>query len=61
MGHDTIGTVKGRDRRTSHTPRPPGPTGQLLLGRLRDLQREQVAISYYDLRDVWEKNVLTTA
>jgi hypothetical protein len=25
MGYETVGTVKGHDRRTSITPRPPGP------------------------------------
>jgi len=46
MGHETIGTVKGHNRRMSNTPRPPGSNGQLRLGTLRDLPREEVAISY---------------
>jgi hypothetical protein len=43
MGYETIGTVKGHNRRMSIKPQPPGPKGQLLLGSLRDFQRDQLA------------------
>jgi hypothetical protein len=51
MGYETIGTVKGHNRRMSIKPQRPGPKGQLLLGSLRDFQRDQLAFYSSSARD----------
>jgi cytochrome P450 len=51
MGYETIGAVKGHNRRMSVKTQPRGPKGQLLLGSLRDFQRDQLGFYSSCARD----------
>jgi len=51
MGYETNGTVKGHNPRMSVQTRPRGPKGRLLLGSLRDFQRDQLAFYSSCARD----------
>jgi len=51
MGYETTGTVKGHNRRVSVETQPRGPRGHLLLGSLRDFQRDQLAFYSSCARD----------